>query len=105
MPLYIKSAKIMGLIGKKTDYKNAVKLLHEQEASQQRINETLGLQNYNYGEMAADAAHERSLGLLSAEKEANSYVSQVADAKEAGLSIGLLYGGGGAGGTGGSAGG
>lgn len=77
----------------------------KQEESQKRINEHLAELNYGYGEQAADAAHERSLGLLQAQTEANSYESQVADAKAAGLSVGLLYGGGGAGGAGGSAGG
>lgn len=90
---------------KRREHKYAVKLLQEQEQSQSRINQELALLNYDYGELAADAAHERSLGLLAAEKEANSYVSQVEDAQAAGLSVGLLYGGGGAGGTGGSAGG
>lgn len=94
----------MGL-GNKNKHKYAVKLLKEQEASQQRINESLGLMNYEYGEQAADAAHGRSLDLLRAETEANSWESQVADAQNAGLSVGLLYGGGGGGGTGGSAGG
>lgn len=66
------------------------------EESQDRARE----ENFRYGEMAADAAHQRSLGLLEAQTEASSYVSQVQDAKDAGLSVGLLYGGGGAGGAG-----
>lgn len=66
------------------------------EESQDRARE----ENFRYGEMAADAAHQRSLGLLEAQTEANSYVNQVQDAKNAGLSVGLLYGGGGAGGVG-----
>lgn len=78
--------------------------LTAQEESQMRINEQNAELNYRYGEQAADAAHERSLGLLQAETEANSLQAQVEDARAAGLSPGLLYGGG-AGGTGGSAGG
>lgn len=78
--------------------------LSAQEESQMRINEQNAELNYRYGEQAADAAHERSLGLLQAETEANSLQAQVEDARAAGLSPGLLYGGG-AGGTGGSAGG
>lgn len=84
--------------------KRAKKLIKRQEEAQQRLNEQNAKLNYEYGEQAADAAHERSLGLLAAETEANSYQAQVADAEQAGLSVGLLYGGGG-GGVGGSAGG
>lgn len=84
--------------------KRARKLIKRQEEAQQRLNEQNAKLNYEYGEQAADAAHERSLGLLAAETEANSYQAQVADAEQAGLSVGLLYGGGG-GGVGGSAGG
>lgn len=49
-------------------------------------------ENYEYGELAADNAHERSLGLLAAETEANSLVAQTADAKAAGLSPGVFSG-------------
>lgn len=82
----------------------ALELLKEQEASQERLNESNALRNYQYGERAADAAHERSLALHQAQVEANSYEAQVADAENAGLSVGLLYGSGGGGG-GGTAGG
>lgn len=86
----------------KTAVKRAGELLGQQEESQQRLNEADALRNFEYGEQAADAAHERSLGLLSATTQANSLESQVADAKAAGLSVGYLYGGG-ASGMGGSA--
>lgn len=94
----------LGLLNNIGANRRARKQLEQQEAAQKRLNEHGAELNYQYGEMAADAAHQRSLGLLEAETEANSYVNQVADAKEAGLSVGLLYGGG-PGGTGGSAGG
>lgn len=81
------------------------RLVDKQEESQERLSESNAKRNYEYGEMAADAAHERSLGLLEAQTQANSWESQVADAQNAGLSVGLLYGGGGAGGAGGRAGG
>lgn len=77
----------------------------KQEQAQMRINEANAKLNYRYGEYAADAAHERSLGLLEAQTAANSYESQIADAKKAGLSPGLLYAGGGGGGAGGAGGG
>lgn len=55
--------------------------------------------NYLYGEKSADAAYQRQLGLLNANVQANSYGEKVRQAKEAGLSVGLLYGQGGAGGS------
>lgn len=89
-------AGLLGLIG---GNKRQKKALERQFQADEKARES----NYQYGEKAADAAHVRSLDLLAKETEANSLVSQVADAKEAGLNPGLLYGG--AGGTGGSAGG
>lgn len=64
----------------------ANKRLKKQLAWQQEENRRQAEENYQYGEKAADNAYQRSLGLLEANKEANSLVSQVADAKEAGLS-------------------
>lgn len=89
----------LGLLGNIGAGKRAKKAIAAQEAAQQRLNEQNAQLNYNYGEMAADAAHQRSLGLLQAETEANSLENQVTDAKNAGLSVGLLYGGGGGGGS------
>lgn len=57
----------------------------------------LNKESYEYGEMAADNALERQLVL----NESENYQNKVEDAKEAGLSVGLLYGGGGIGGSGG----
>lgn len=74
------------------------KKIQAQEEAQMRLNEQNAELNYQYGENAAMNAHQRSLGLLKAETEANSFESQVADAKAAGLSPGLLYGGAGGGG-------
>lgn len=88
----------LGLLGNIGSGKRSRELLAEQEAAQSRLNAQNAELNYNYGEQAADAAHQRSLGLLKAETEANSYVNQVQDIKNAGLNVGLLYGGAGAGG-------
>lgn len=93
----------LGLLGSSSTKKER-KLLSAQEESQERLNESNAARNFQYGEQAADAAHQRSLGLLQAQTEANSYQNQVADIQAAGLNPGLLYGGAGAGG-GGSAGG
>lgn len=93
----------LGLIGLN---KRNKRLIQQQEESQMRLNEQNAQLNYDYGEMSADAAHQRSLGLLEAQTAANSYESQVADLNKAGLNVGLLYGGaGGGGGTGGAGGG
>lgn len=85
----------LGLIGLN---KRNKRLIQQQEESQMRLNEQNAQLNYDYGELSADAAHERSLGLLAAQTEANSYESQVADLNKAGLNVGLLYGGAGGGG-------
>lgn len=50
--------------------------------------------NYYYGEKAADNAHQRSLALMDAAIEKNSLKNQVQQAKDAGMSPGLLYAGG-----------
>lgn len=92
----------LGLIGLN---KRNKRLIQQQEESQMRLNEQNAQLNYDYGEMSADAAHQRSLGLLAAQTEANSYESQVADLNKAGLNVGLLYGGAGGGGGAGGAGG
>lgn len=94
----------LGLLGSGSSKKER-KLLTQQEESQERLNESNATRNFQYGEQAADAAHERSLGLLQAQTEANSYQSQLADIQAAGLSPGLIYGAGGAGGVGGAGGG
>lgn len=94
----------LGLLGQIGAGKRTRKLLQQQEEAQARLNEQNAELNFKYGEQAADAAHQRSLGLLQAETEANSYTSQVADLQNAGLNVGLLYGGAGGSG-GGSAGG
>lgn len=66
-------------------------------AQQKELNAYNAELNYQYGEMAADNAHERQLALNKSENLQN----KVEDAQEAGLSVGLLYGGGGIGGSGG----
>lgn len=97
-----KAGKGVGKAGKQVLGLNQVKdskeLILAQEESQRALDAEARQQNYEYGEMAADAAHERSLGLLEATTQANSLESKVADAKAAGLSPGLILGGGAGGG-------
>lgn len=71
----------------------------EDKAYQRQLeyDEITAERNYQYGEMAADNAYERQLAL----NESQNYQNTVQDVKDAGLSVGLLYGGGGAGGSGG----
>lgn len=89
----------LGLGGGALSAKQQRKLAEEQDQRNLAMSKEMAGINYGYGEQAADAAHQRSLGLLEANKQANSYQEKVNQAKEAGLSIGMLYGGGGAGGS------
>lgn len=84
-----------GLLGMANQNNQAKK---QDERSLAMSKEMAGV-NYQYGEQAADNAHQRGLALLEANKQANSYEEKVRQAKAAGLSIGMLYGGGGAGGS------
>lgn len=62
-------------------------------------------ENYEYGEMAADSAHERSIALYDYQKEAESLANQISEAKESGVNpAAIIQGyGGGSGGIGGGA--
>lgn len=91
----------LGAISAAQAQKNALALLKEQESAQSRLNQENAELGYNYGEMSAGNAHNRQLQLYNMQKEDQSAEAQIEDLKKAGLSIGLLYGGGGAGGTGG----
>lgn len=78
------------------NYRQAKKLLKHQAAWDAIARE----ENYNYGEQAADAAHERSIALYDYQKEQESLSNQIAEAQEAGVSPGLVIGGGTGGGSG-----
>lgn len=56
--------------------------------------------NYKYGEMAAENAFERQQVLYNRTYQDQSYANKVAQMDAAGLSPGLMYGGGGASGGG-----
>lgn len=76
--------------------KRARKLVLQQEQSQSRLNEQAAKLGYDYGELAADSAHERSLALQQNQADLTSYKAQVADLKEAGANPALALAGGGA---------
>lgn len=76
--------------------KRARKLVMQQEQSQSRLNEQAAKLGYDYGELAADSAHERSLALQQNQADLTSYKAQVADLKEAGANPALALAGGGA---------
>lgn len=78
----------LGLIGNNRNNKKNQK---NQKSAEER--------QFEYNEKSADNAHQRTLGLLEASKQANSMQEKVKQANEAGLSTGLIYGGGGAGGA------
>lgn len=88
----------LGALGAAQSQKNSLALIKQQEESQRALNAENAQMNYEYGEQAADAAHQRGLNMYQIEKEDSSAASQVQDLKDAGLNVGLLYGGGGAGG-------
>lgn len=75
------------------------KRFKKQLALQEQINDRARAENFKYGEMAADSAYERSLGLLDAQTEANSYGAKLKDIQENNLSYSLLAGGAGGGGS------
>ena len=54
--------------------------------------------NYEYGEKAAENAYERQLAMYQKSYEDQSYKAMVKQMEDAGLSVGLMYGGNGSGG-------
>lgn len=71
----------------------------EQDARNLAMSKEMAGVNYEYGEKSADNAYQRALGLTEQLRKNNSYEEKVRQAKAAGLSVGQLYGGGGAGGS------
>ena len=54
--------------------------------------------NYEYGEKAAENAYKRQLAMYQKSYEDQSYKAMVKQVEDAGLSVGLMYGGSGSGG-------
>lgn len=92
---------LLGGIGSGRAQKNALALLEKQYEQQRALNAENAEMGFNYGEKAADAAHQRGLSLYEIQKQDQSASAQVQDLKDAGLNVGLLYGGAGVGGAGG----
>lgn len=78
------------------------KLLKAQEQAQMRLNEHAAKLNYDFGEAAANNAFERQMKMYERSYEDQSYKAMRKQMEDAGLSVGLMYGGGGAGGAGGA---
>lgn len=65
---------------------------------QKELNEQAAELNYKYGEMAAENAYQRQLAMYERSYEDQSYSAMRKQMEEAGLSVGLMYGGSGSGG-------
>lgn len=78
------------------------KYLEAQEQAQMRLNEQAAKLNYQYGEAAANNAFERQMKMYERSYKDQSYEAMRKQMEEAGLSVGLMYGGSGAGGAGGA---
>lgn len=86
---------IGGFLGQKSEEQKARELMQQQQEYQKEL---MGLQ-YQYNDKAADKAHERQLDYWNK----TNYEEQLKHMKNAGLSVGLMYGQGGAGGSTGAA--
>lgn len=77
---------------------NALGIGGNQRQEQKEMTEDAARINYEYGEKAADAAWRRQMSLYEKSRQDQSYESRVRDMEKAGLSVGLMYGGGQSGG-------
>lgn len=76
--------------------------LKKQVNAQKQLNEQAAKLNYEYGELAAENAYQRQMSMYERSYKDQSYAAIRQQMEDAGLSIGLMYGGGGSGGTGGA---
>lgn len=76
--------------------------LKKQVNAQKQLNEQAAKLNYEYGELAAENAYDRQLALYERSYQDQSYSAMRKQMEDAGLSVGLMYGGGGNGGAGGA---
>ena len=65
---------------------------------QKELNEQAAKLNYEYGEMAAENAYKRQLAMYERSYQDQSYSAMRKQVEDAGLSVGLMYGGSGSGG-------
>lgn len=73
-----------------------------QVRQQQRLNESAAETNYRWGEKAAQNAYNRQMQMYERSYADQSYSAMVNQLRDAGLSVGLIYGNGGSGGQGGA---
>lgn len=88
----------LGLLGSIGAGKRQKKAIEAQKNAQKELNEQAASLNYEYGEKAAENAYERQLAMYNRSYEDQSYKAMVKQMEEAGLSVGLMYGGNGSGG-------
>lgn len=92
------SGAVGGLLGN-IGYK---KRLKRQVNAQKQLNEQAAQLNYDYGEKAAQNAYQRQMEMYERSYKDQSYSAMRQQMEDAGLSVGLMYGGSGAGGEGGA---
>ena len=80
----------------------AKKRLQRQVEAQKELNEQAAQLNYEYGEKAAENAYNRQMQMYERSYNDQSYSAMRKQMEDAGLSVGLMYGGSGAGGAGGA---
>lgn len=88
----------LGLLGSIGAGRRQRKAIEAQKNAQKELNEQAAELNYEYGEKAAENAYERQLAMYNRSYEDQSYKAMVKQMEEAGLSVGLMYGGNGSGG-------
>lgn len=88
----------LGLLGNIGAGKRQRKAIEAQKNAQKELNEQAASLNYEYGEKAAENAYQRQLAMYQRSYEDQSYEAMVNQMKDAGLSVGLMYGGNGSGG-------
>lgn len=86
---------LFGMIGAK-------KRMQRQVDAQKQLNEQAAKLNYEYGEKAAENAYKRQMEMYERSYEDQSYAAMRDQMEDAELSVGLMYGGNGAGGAGGA---
>lgn len=92
---------LSGIVGDVSGILNVLGVGRRRQIRQQKeMAENAAKINYKYGEMAAENAFERQQVLYNRTYQDQSYANKVAQMDAAGLSPGLMYGGGGAGGGG-----
>lgn len=88
----------LGLIGGIGAGRRQRKAIEAQKNAQKELNEQAAQLNYEYGEKAAENAYQRQLAMYQRSYEDQSYQAMVKQMEDAGLSVGLMYGGNGSGG-------